>query len=88
MQQAPKDTLVTRLLPAHATGTEFIIYGQTKQFTDLRAGLEKIHKINDLTAEQQNLFNFLKLIVDIKYRHTYGSKIEQPNGKGYSTYDG
>lgn len=43
-------------------------------------------KVTELSAAQQNLFNFLKLIVDIKYRNKYGSKIEHREGKGYSTY--
>lgn len=54
----------------------------------LENGIKQVRKIEELTPEQQNLFNFLKLIVDIKYRHKYGEKIEQQNGKGYSSYDG
>jgi hypothetical protein len=46
-----------------------------------------VRRINDLTTEQQNLFNFLKLVVDIKYRHKYGEQFGQQEGKGYSTYD-
>lgn len=53
----------------------------------LENDVSRTEKIVDLTPEQQNLFNFLKLIVDIKYRRKYGEKIEQQNGKGYSTYD-
>ena len=86
MQQST-DTPVTKLLPAHATPEPGSVKrGQSKSFADLQPGLENIHKINDLNPEQQNLFNFLKLVVDIKYRHKYGEKIEQNNGKGYSTY--
>lgn len=86
MQQSP-DTPVIKLLPARATPeTGSVKRGQSKSFADLRPGLENIHKINDLNPEQQNLFNFLKLVIDIKYRHRYGEVIEQNNGKGYSTY--
>jgi len=87
VQQAPKDIPVTKLLPAYTkTSSGIFSYGQPNLFSDLRTGLENIHKIQDLDSEQQNLFNFLKLVVDIKYRHKYGEKIEQNSGKGYSTY--
>jgi len=81
------ETQTTKLSAAHASPEPGSVKrGQSKSFEDLRPGLENIHKINDLNPEQQNLFNFLKLVVDIKYRHKYGEKIEQNNGKGYSTY--
>lgn len=87
MQQSP-DTPVTKLLPARTKSEPGSVQrGQSKFFEDLRPGLENIHKIIDLNPGQQNLFNFLKLVVDIKYRHKYGEKIEQNSGKGYSTYD-
>ena len=82
------ETQVTKLLSVHAkTEPGSVKRGQSKSFEDLRLGLENVHKINDLDPEQQNLFNFLKLVVDIKYHHKYGEKIEQNSGKGYSTYD-
>lgn len=87
MQQST-DTPVTKLLPARTKSEPGSFKrGQAKSFADLQPGVENIHKINDLNPEQQNLFNFLKLVVDIKYRHKYGEKIEQNSGKGYSTYD-
>ncbi|HUD07775.1 MAG TPA: hypothetical protein VMQ52_01725 [Candidatus Saccharimonadales bacterium] len=86
MQQST-DTPVTKLLPARTKSEPGSVKrGKSKSFADLQPGLENIHKVNDLNPEQQNLFNFLKLVVDIKYRHRYGEKIEQNNGKGYSTY--
>ncbi len=88
MQQAPRDTLVKKLLPANTkTSSGIFTNGQPKSFSDLRTSIDYVRKINDLDPEQQNLFNFLKLIVDIKYRHKYGHKIEQDSGEGYSTYD-
>jgi len=85
--QQSTDTPVTKLLPARTKSeTGSVKRGQLKSFADLRPGLENIHKINDLNPDQQNLFNFLKLVVDIKYRHRYGKVIEQNSGKGYSTY--
>lgn len=87
MQQLP-DTPVTKLLPCHATPEPSAASGaKARSFSDLRPGIENVAKVKDLDPEQQNLFNFLKLIVDIKYRHRYGHKFEQDNGKGYSTYD-
>lgn len=78
---------VTKLLPAHTkTESGSVKRGQSKSFAGLQPGLENVHKISDLNPEQQNLFNFLKLVVDIKYRHKSGEKIEHNNGKGYSTY--
>jgi hypothetical protein len=80
VQQSP-DIPVTKLLPAHTKSEPGSVKrGQSKSFEDLRPGLENIHKVNDLNPEQQNLFNFLKLVVDIKYRHKYGQKIGQNNG--------
>jgi len=55
--------------------------------SELRSGINDVHKVSQLNPEQQNLFNFVKLIVDIKYRHRYGKQIEPQNGKGYSTYN-
>lgn len=87
MQQLP-DTPVTKLLPSRATPEPSAASGtKARSFSDLRPAIEGVAKISDLSPEQQNLFNFLKLIVDIKYRNRYGHKIEQNNGKGYSTYD-
>jgi hypothetical protein len=70
------DTPVTRLLPAHATPEPVTaLRGKAKAFSDLQAGIEGVQSAKDLSPEQQNLFNFLKLIVDIKYRHKYGQSL-------------
>jgi len=46
-----------------------------------------VRKISELSTEGQTLFNFLCLIVDIKYKHKYGKKFEHQDGKGYSLAD-
>lgn len=45
---------------------------------------EKAKTSLDLSTEAQTLFNFLVLVVDINYRHRYGSKIEPQRGRGYN----
>lgn len=47
---------------------------------------KKVKSIDNLSTDGSLLFNFLALIVDIKYRNTYGNEIEQRRGKGYSSY--
>lgn len=41
-----------------------------------------VHDIADLNDEGKILFEFLTLIVDIKYRHKYGKKITRGNNNG------
>lgn len=36
------------------------------------------------TTDDQTLFEFMILIVDIKYRIKYGCKFDEQHGKGYS----
>jgi hypothetical protein len=40
--------------------------------------------LDSLSTEALTLFNFLVLVVDIRYRHRYGKSIEWQDGKGYS----
>lgn len=42
--------------------------------------------INDLSTDEQVLFHFIALIIDIKYRHRYGASLEPRDGAGYSKY--
>jgi hypothetical protein len=87
VQQLP-DIPVTKLLPSRTKYRPSAVSGgKARSLSDLRPDIENVTKVKDLSPEQQNVFNFLKLVVDIKYRHEYGRKIEQDNGKGYSTYD-
>jgi len=39
---------------------------------------------DSLTTDELTLFNFLVLIVDIKYRNKYGKVLEDQHGTGYS----
>jgi len=45
----------------------------------------KAHKNSELSTGGLTLFDFLCLIVDIKYKHKYGKTFEHEDGKGYST---
>jgi len=38
----------------------------------------------DLSTDALTLFNFLTLLVDIRYRHSHGRQIVSDNSKGYS----
>ncbi len=49
--------------------------------------LLEVSKISELSTEGQTLFDFLCLIVDIKYKHKYGKQFEHKDGKGYSLDD-
>jgi hypothetical protein len=40
------------------------------------------HKIMELSLEGRTLFDFLCLIVDIKYKHKYGKMFEWKDGRG------
>ena len=39
-------------------------------------------KISDLPTDMQVLFGFLALVVDIKYRHRYGSSLLEATTRG------
>ncbi len=41
-------------------------------------------QIDTLSTDELVLFNFLALIVDIRYRAKYGRSLEWNDGKGYS----
>ncbi len=43
-------------------------------------------KIDSLNTDELTLFHFLRLLVDIQYRHRYGEAIEWSSGQGYSKY--
>lgn len=44
----------------------------------------QVHAVADLNAEGKLLFEFLALIVDIKYRHKYGEMIANRPTASYS----
>jgi len=44
----------------------------------------QVQKIADLNDEGKLLFEFLTLIVDIRYRHKYGNAIASQQATGYS----
>jgi hypothetical protein len=46
--------------------------------------LPRATKITDLSTEELSVFNFLCLIVDIRYRQRYGELIEYSSGRGYN----
>jgi hypothetical protein len=40
--------------------------------------------LDELKTEERTLFDFLCLLVDIRYRQRYGNSIEWDAGRGYS----
>ena len=65
-------------------GSGYLLNSRESRLNKLSKEIGAKGKLNDLSVEASTFFEFLALIVDIKYRHRYGKTFDDQHGRGYS----